>query len=548
MEALAFLFILFALIAAVAFARWSARQSRAEEWARQQAERRRVEECGEVVLFFANHLGYIARRAVSRDELARLIDEGISPADLAAEIGRRMDEVEGITLGYHPFEDCQVEVRLPQEYRDRHLYIIGKSGSGKTNLIRNLIFQDLENGAGIGVLAPEQEMLTEELLPYIPDHRVDDVIYFDPSDPQCPAFNPLYLEEGEDLDLKVDENLTVFKRAVGETGPRMDEILRQALYALTGRPGVTLLDLERLLDRTDPEFRNEVIRTSSDPGLIRFWRDVYPSMPKDAHLPITNRLGRFLHAQSVRNILCKPRQSVSFRKAMDSGKVLLFNLSDGLLGEQNSQLLGQLVISKFQLAAMARASVSKYERRRFNLYADEFQSFTGTAAVSYEKLLSRARKYSLSLTLAHQQTGQIPAHLLREILGNVSTAVCFQVSREDALKLSKEMVSEYNGEVITVPPEEILRLRVGQAYCKVGQSAFLMQTKLADQSPNHKRTRFIIGQARRNYGLPALPAPSVNGHSDESVTEAARSASPAQVPARGAGVLDDLDPGSVFDN
>lgn len=545
MAVLAVLLIVLALVILAASGRAAARRRR-EEWERQRAERRRVEECGEVVLFFASQLGYIARQAVSRAELSGLIDAGISPAELAAEIGRRMDEIGGITLGCHAFGDCRIEVRLPQEYRDRHIYIIGKSGSGKTNLIRNLIFQDLENGAGIGVLAPEQELLAEEILPYIPDHRMDDVIYFDPADPQCPAFNPLHLEEGEDLDLKVDENLTIFKRAAGETGPRMEEILRQALYALTGRPDATLADLARLLDRTDPAFRSEVIRTSRDPGVVHFWRDVYPVMPKDAHLPVTNRLGRFLHARAVRNVLCKPHRSVSFRKAMDEGKVLLFNLSDGLLGEQNSQLLGQLVISKFQLAAMTRASVSRYERRRFNLYVDEFQTFTGTAAVSYEKLLSRARKYALSLTLAHQQTGQIPAHLLREILGNVSTAICFQVSREDALKLSREMVTEYNGALVTVPPGEILRLRVGQAWCKIGQSAFLMHTPLADQQPNHRRGRSVIERARRNYGLPALPAPAAND--DDAVPGTERSAPPGRLQARrAAGALDDLDPGSVFD-
>lgn len=184
---------------------------------------------------------------------------------------------------------------------------------------------------------------------------------------------------------------------------------------------------------------------------------------------------------------------------MDAGKTLLFNLSDRVLGEQNSQLLGQLVISKLQLAVMARATQGKHERKPFYLYVDEFQTFTGTSATSYENILSRARKYRLSLVLAHQQTGQLPSQLLKEILGNVSTTICFQVSREDAGKISKEMVTMYDGEVTHIPEEEILRLKVGETWCKIGQHSFFMRTYLADQRPDHGRAERVILQARQNY-------------------------------------------------
>jgi len=442
------------------------------------AERKRIEECGNVVLFYANHLGYIARQCISRDELEELIDAGITPDDLSDEISVRMNEVPGIRLGYQPFSDWHFDVKLTRHYRDRHVYIVGKSGSGKTNLIRNMIYQDMEKGNGVGVIAPEAEMITEEIMPYVPEHRINDVIYFNPADIDSPVtFNPLYLDEGEDIDLKVDENFTIFRRAFGEdAGPRMSEILRQAFYALIERPGSTLLDMERLFDRNDPSFRNEVIRESKDEGTIHFWRDVYPQMPKDAHLPITNRLGRIIRPKMVRNILCNSHNSLDFRKAIDSKKILLFNLSDGILGEANSQLLGQLIVSKFQMAVMSRADTSKYEREPFYLYVDEFQTFTNTATASYEKILSRARKYGLGLILAHQQTHQIPLDLLREIMGNVSTIVSFQVSGDDARKLSKEFISQYNGEVINVPSEELLSLKTGQAYCKIGQHSFFMQT------------------------------------------------------------------------
>jgi type IV secretory system conjugative DNA transfer VirD4/TraG family protein len=537
-----------------AIAAQSAKANRQEKQRRLRAERRRVEECGEVVLFFANHLGYIARSVISREEIGQMIDTGITASDLAAEIARRIDEAEGLVLGYHPFGEAQIDVKLPEQARERHVYIIGKSGYGKTNLLRTMIFQDLEEGKGIGVIAPEQEMLTEEILPYIPDHRIDDVIYFNPADVErAVSFNPLHLDPGEDLDLKVDEIFTIFQRLLGEAGPRMGELLRQALYALAGRPGATLLDIERLMDRSDSSFREQVIGESSDPQVIHFWGDVYPTLPKDAHLPVTTRLGRFVRPKAIRNILCNPNRSLNFGEAMDRGRILLFNLSDGILGEQNSQLLGQLVVSKFQLAVMARANQSKHERSPFYLYIDEFQTFTGTSQASYEKMLSRARKYKLSLVLAHQQTGQLPVQLLKEILGNVSTTVCFLVSREDAMKFSKELITTYNGEIGNVPEEEILRLKVGQAWCKIGQQAFLMQTCLADQRPDRRRAQYIIERSRQNYGSPVAEGYLKQPRAYTATPEAPAPQDKSQPKAKGKvsspvdDFLKDIDPGNVFD-
>lgn len=498
-----------AVVAAAAFVH-SRQQAyaRAEEWRQlQAAERRRVEACGQVVLSFANHLGYIARTCISREEIGNLIDGGISPDRLAQTIGSRIDAADGLVLGYHPGASG-VDVKLTDEHRERHIYIVGKSGSGKTNLLRNLILQDIHAGRGVGVIAPEAEMLTEELLPFVPNYRIQDVIYCDPSDPECPvSFNPLHLDEGEDLDTKVDEALTIFKRVIGNsTGHRSEEILRQALYALVAMPDTTLLDIERLLDRTDAAFRTGVIRSSHDEGVRHFWRDVYSQMPKDSHMPIISRLGRFIRPQAVRQVLCRKGASLNFREAMDEGRIMLFNLSDGILGEQNSQLLGQLVVSKFQLATMSRATQAKEHRRPFYLYLDEFQTFTGTAATSYERMLSRARKYKLSLTLAHQQTGQLPSDLLKEIMGNVSTSVCFLVSREDAMKFSREFVTLHDGEIVNIPEEEILRLRVGQAWCKIGQHSFLMHTYLADGQPDKGYAAHVIGESYRNYQALLPPA------------------------------------------
>lgn len=389
----------------------------------------RQEGCKQVVLEFAAALGYIARLAMSKAELEQKIyTEKVTPEQLAGELHQRIAEIPGIMLGYRPNGDGKFEVKLPFSIRDRHVYIIGRSGSGKTNLIRSMILQDAYYGRGVGVLAPEAELLKDEILPYIPENRIDDVIYIDPSDTSAPiAFNPLYLDENEDkddgIDLKVDDMMTIFKRLMGETGPRMEEILRQSLYALMQRPGSTLLDLDPLLDRNNSTLRDEIIKTS-DEMTARFFRDSYPSYPKDAHLPITNRINRLLRPKSIRSLLCQPDRSFNFRKAMDGGKIVLFNLSDGILGEQTSQLLGELIVSKMQMAAMSRADTPQAKRRPFHLYLDEFQTFMG-AAGSYSKILSRARKYKLCLCIGHQQTGQIPQSLLKEIFGNVSTFIAF---------------------------------------------------------------------------------------------------------------------------
>lgn len=519
-------------------------------------ERKRVEACGKVVLSFANNLGYIAKSCISRDELERLIKSGITAEELSKTIQKKIDDAPGLILGYQTFNGADIKVKLPQEIRDKHVYLIGRSGSGKTNELRNLIGQDLKAGCGLAVIAPEQEMLTEEILPYIPENRIDDVIYINPVDTEQPVcFNPLHLDPDEDVDLKVDECLTIFKRVIGHTGPRMDEILRQALYALVAHPKTTLLDVEQLLDRTDDSFRKEVIRQSQDPQVVHFFKDVYPHFPSDAHLPITNRLGQFLRPKAIRTVLCNPNQSLDFRKAMDSNKVILCNLSDGVLGEQNSQLLGQLIVSKFQLATMARAKIAKEQRKIFYLYLDEFSTFTGTSSVSYEKMLSRSRKYKLGLILCHQQTGQIPTDLLKEILGNVSTTICFSVSREDAMKFSKELITAHNGEITNIPEEKILSLKVGQAWCKIGQHSLLLNTYLADQHPDQERAMRIIEHARRNYGAKAtnLQPISRNLEKQEDITTqinidnsySVAGASTAQI-ASAEQVLENLNPDELF--
>jgi hypothetical protein len=467
-----------------------------------QAETTRASDCRDVVMAFANHLGYIARECMSREELEAKIDSGISSEALARELNERIAARPGIILGTQTYQNH--EIKLPYSYRSRHACLIGRSGSGKTNTIRQMVMQDIENGCGVGVLAPEQELLIDEILPYIPDERIDDVVYVNPADIEFPIpINPLHLEEGSDIDQSVDDLITIFSRLSNDITPRMREILYHTFYALLERKGSTLLDVEILLDRTDTSLRNEIISTTDNPRTARFFNTVFPSLARDACLPIYSRIGQLISPKRIRTLLCQPGKSFNFRDALDEGKILLFNVSDGILGEQTAQLLGQLIVSKIQMAVMSRADVPPAARRPFYFYLDEFPAFTGVADASYAKLLSRSRKYSFGMVLAMQQTQQIPNHLLQELLGNVSTLLTFNVSSTDAGKLCKEFVVALGNEADHIPDDFLLTLKVGQAWGKIGSTVFPLQTPLADQRPNPIRVKEIVERSRLLYGLRA---------------------------------------------
>jgi DNA helicase HerA-like ATPase len=318
---------------------------------------------------------------------------------------------------------------IPREERFKHCYVIGKTGAGKTTFLRHLIQNDLRQGQGVGILVPEYELIEEQLLPFIPASRGQDVIYFNPTDRVQPVpFNPLYVTPGDDLSRAVDETLVAFRRAIGDTSPRMSAILRNTLYALMERSGSTLLDIARLLSRKSPAFRKEIIQTTKEELTAQFFEEQYSQYPADAHLPILNRLDSLVRPEPLRKMLCQSGKSIDFREAMDGRKIMLFNLSDGVLGEGNSQLLGQLIVSRFQQALMTRATVPEESRVPFFLYLDEFQFFTNTSTDAFAQLFARARRYKMGLTLAHQTTSQIPDDLLKTILGNAGTIVAFNVS------------------------------------------------------------------------------------------------------------------------
>lgn len=391
---------------------------------------------------------------------------------------------------------------LPTPLRSRHVFAIGKSGMGKSCLLTNVILQDARAGEGIGVIAPEHEFLADEILPFLPAHRIDDVIYVNPADVARPVpLNPLHVDPGESFDLKLEETFSVLLRAIAEDGtsgaPRMEIILRYVLAALMAVPNMTLLDIPRLLDRTDATFRTWVVDQLAGEDVRHFWKATYPAFPKDAHLSLLNRLGRFLQPKVVRAILCQPGRSLNVRRAMDDGRLLLVNLSDGLLGEQNAQILGQLIVAKIQLAAMSRANIPPHTRRRFHLVVDEFQAFCSVSGTSYERMLSRSRKYAVALTLAQQQFGSIPEQVSREILGNVSNLVIFRVGATDARRLGHELagaVPHFDHRVLT-------GLRKHVACCLLDRTMTLVDTNPPPQGGSDAVRDAVIRHSRERYGV-----------------------------------------------
>ncbi len=481
--------------------------SRVRETARNQrtreamARERRMEECRREVGVLRERYGYMVHAALKPEAIDRLIEcEDTDAPWIRRFILRKADEAEGLVLGVQRIGEDPAYVKLPPELRTKHVYIIGRSGAGKTNLIRNMILQDLEAGHGLAVLAPEQELIVEEVLPFIPKHRIDDIVYINPADIECPvSFNPLHYEEGENVDLKTDEMIDIFRQLFSDIGagsaPRLEAILQHAIRTLLLIPEATLEDMERLLSRTDPSYRRWAVELLGDQRLRSFWLDRYEAFPKDAHHSVLNRLDRLLHSKEMRAALCTQAKPFSFREAMDTGQVVLINLSDGILGVGNASLLGQIIVAKIQAAVMSRADIPKAARRPFHVYMDEFQTFCGVAAKSYERMLERARKYRLGMVLAHQQSGQIPDSLMQEILGCVSTIIAFQIGAKDAGRIAREMIVAGRPLEATV----LQTLRVGSAYGKIDRTVFRMETRLAPDVGDNAIRDEVIRRSRERF-------------------------------------------------
>jgi len=373
---------------------------------------------------------------------------------------------------------------IPIDTRRKPLYVVGRSGSGKSTLLYNIIKADLEEGRGMGTIAPEQEMFRDWVLPLVPEHRAPEVIYFAPGNPDCPlTFNPLALEEEEysdphAIDRAAGEILAIFKRIVGgrtDIGIQAGPIIANVFGALVARRGSTLLDVARVIQ--DKDFRQAVAADVQDEQVRYFLTTTFDTTVASARMAIVNRLDDFLRPLVLRRALCNPVSSFSIRQAMEREHILLFDLSG--LAPGSLLLLGQLLLAKVQLELMRREKVPEHERKPFYIFADEFQTFAGTAKETWQLLLSRGRRFGLALTLAHQFPSQIPDAVLREIFGNLSGIVCFNVLEEDAQVIRRRLLKvqpegkepqPYSLESIVrlkTPGEAIVRLVTGACALRV---------------------------------------------------------------------------------
>ncbi len=327
--------------------------------------------------------------------------------------------------------------------RRRHMYIVGKTGMGKTTILENMVLNDIYGGHGVGLVDPHGDF-AEKVIDFIPAHRINDVVYFNPSDIDYPiGFNILETVNPEQKHLVASGLMGVFKKIWPDVwSARMEYILNNTILALLDFPGTTLLGINRML--ADEEYRKRVVANTKDPVIKAYWQTEFANYTEkfrsEAVSPIQNKIGQFLSASVIRNIVAQVKSRINIREIMDTKKILIMNLSKGRIGEDNSRLLGGMLITRIQLAAMERVDIPEKERKDFFLYVDEFQNF---ATESFANILSEARKYRLDLIMAHQYMEQLDEMVLAAVIGNVGTMVTFRVGSSDAEILAKEFAPTF---------------------------------------------------------------------------------------------------------
>ncbi len=385
--------------------------------------------------------------------------------------------------------------------RRRHMYLIGKTGMGKSTILENMIIEDIQNGHGVGVVDPHGD-LAEKILEYIPPHRINDVIYFNPSDMEYPvAFNILETMDERHKHLIASGLMGVFKKIWPDVwSARMEYILNNTLLALLDYPGSTMLGINRML--ADKAYRAKVIEHIKDPVVRAFWVDEFAryqdKFATEAVAPIQNKVGQFLSAAIIRNIVGQVKSTINIREIMDSQKILIMNLAKGRIGEDNSRLLGGMLITKIQLAAMERVDIAESERKDFYLYVDEFQNF---ATESFANILSEARKYRLDLIMAHQYIEQLDEKVRAAVFGNVGTMIVFRVGAADAEFLAKEFTPRFIEEdLVNLPKFQVyLKLMidgvVSEPFSAIGLPPFSPEEK------THNLDK-VIRVSRERYAVP----------------------------------------------
>src|SRR6185295_7982657 len=385
------------------------------------------------------------------------------------------------------FRNKEVPFGIKTDDRRRHMYLVGKTGMGKTSLMENMVIQDIRNGHGVAFLDPHGDSI-QRILNSILAGRINDVIYFNPADLDYPvAFNILESVDPRYKHLVASGLMGVFTKIWANLwSARMEYILNNTILALLESPGNTMLGISRIY--IDKKYRKKIVDNVKDPMVRAFWTDEFANYNEkyrtEAIAPIQNKVGQFLSSGIIRNIVGQPRSTIDLREIMDQKKILIMDLSKGKVGEDNSALLGAMLVTKIQLAAMSRTDIEEHERKDFYLYVDEFQNF---ATESFATILSEARKYRLNLTLANQYIGQLligdgKTTLRDAVFGNVGSMVSFQVGSDDAEELSLQFE-----EMVVV--NDILSLPKYHAYLRL----------------------MVNGMASKPFSVSTLPPPKLEG-------------------------------------
>lgn len=418
----------------------------------------------------------------------------------------------------------QVPFGIKAKDRQRHMYVIGKTGMGKSTLLENMAAQDLQTGEGMAFIDPHGSAI-EVLLDYVPEDRLDDVVYFAPFDMEHPiAFNIMEDVGIDKRHLVVSGLMSTFKKIwVDAWSARMEYILTNALLALIEYPDTTLLSVNRML--ADKKYRDEVVANVKDPAVKAYWVDEFASYTErfaaEALPAIQNKIGQFTGNPLIRNIIGQPKSSFDVREMMDNKKILLINLSKGLVGETNADLIGSMLITKIYLAAMSRAELPPAQMKQmpnFYFYVDEFQSF---ANATFANILSEARKYHLNLIIAHQYVEQMEEEIRNAVFGNVGTTVSFRVGPFDAEVLETVFAPEFEA-------TDLVNLGFAQIYLSlmidgVGSRPFSAVTLPPVQVPAKSFKQMVIKRSQQNFCRPRAEVEQIvnDSHSPDSRITAA---------------------------
>jgi hypothetical protein len=438
---------------------------------------------------------------LSQDELLSLIrlpDDSVVSKKLRQDSGRTRGftgtESSGLLLGWNEHAGQRSGVFLTAEQRVRHLHVIGGTGTGKTTFLMNLIRQDMEGSQGFALLDPHGDLI-DRLLALVPDNRLDDVVLIDAGDEEFSVgFNILAARSDYQKTLLASDLVSVFQRLSTSWGDQMTVVLRNAILAFLERPeGGTLADVQRFL--LEPDYRSKMLESVTDADVVYYWKKGFPQLGGSKSIgPVLTRLQTFLSPKPIRYMVTQRNAKLDIQAIMDSGKILLAKLPQGMMGSENSYLLGSLLVSKIQQAAMARQRMPESQRRLFTLYVDEFQNFI---TPSMSEILSGARKYRLSLVLAHQELAQLGRNdaVGSAVLANAGTRVVFRVGDSDARELAKGFAH--------FEPDALQSLGIGEAIIRIERSDqdFNLRVPIgpAEEADGESKRQEVITRSRSQY-------------------------------------------------